>query len=85
MFVIPPARWLSVVCLLAAVAGPVAAQPVAPALRGQVLNAESRAPVVGATVTIEERPVTNAVTDATGSFTLAVPAGVVHLLSLIHI
>ncbi|MGI8672498.1 MAG: TonB-dependent receptor, partial [Luteitalea sp.] len=57
----------------------VAAQPAAPALRGHVLDAESRAPVAGAVVAIEERAATT-VTDAAGAFALAVPAaGVIHL------
>jgi iron complex outermembrane receptor protein len=65
--------------LLAQTAQPAAPAPSAAALRGRVLAGESRQPVVGATVFLEERNITVA-TDADGAF--AIPAagtGEVHL------
>lgn len=72
-------------CLgLSLIAAPLAvAQSTAPAaampLTGRVLSGESRQPVVGATVVLEERR-TTVFTDDTGAFTLPTPAsGLVHV------
>lgn len=57
-----------------------AATPPADAIRGRVVAGETRSPVVGATVTLEERSGTSTQTDSDGSFTLpAAGSGVVHL------
>lgn len=72
---------LALLTLLATSAGslPVAAQTPAPDLRGRVVAGETRTPLPGVTVTLEERG-TFAVTDENGAFVLAVPpSGVVHV------
>lgn len=69
-------------CLLTLVAGTAAAQATAPAatertIAGVVVDAESQAPIVGADVSVGAA---RAVSDASGRFSLRVPAGVVDVI-----
>lgn len=73
-------RLLAAALLIATWAAPAVAQTATPELRGRVFDAESRAPVANATVTIEERRGAPVTTDATGGFVMATPAsGVIHV------
>ena len=68
-----------VAVLLGVAVLPVSAQSPAPELRGRVVAGETRTPLPGVTITVEESR-TVVVTDENGAFVIAVPAdGTVHL------
>lgn len=74
-------RAAAVLCLVALTATSSLAQPAAggPQVRGRVVAGETRTPLPGVTVTLEERG-TMAVTDDTGAFVLPAPAtGTIHV------
>lgn len=77
----PLAGRLSLAALLAVILScmPALAQGPVSEVRGRIVAGETKTPLPGVTVTLEERG-TFAVTDENGAFTIAVPAtGVVHL------